>query len=58
MSWPVLLGLAIAALAVPFLLAAARRDNYADNEGMSVEDWRKVWRFLTGRRQRRHPLEP
>ena len=49
-----LLLFALAAIAVPFVLAAFGRDNYGDNEGMSVEDWKKVWAWLTRKGGGRH----
>jgi len=47
----VLLLLACAAIAVPFVLALFGLDNYGDNEGMSVEDWKNIWARLTGKRR-------
>lgn len=44
MSTVVILALACAALAVPFVLAALGRDNYGDDEGTSVGDWKAIWR--------------
>jgi len=34
---------ACAAVAVPFILSIWGLDNYGANEGMSVEDWMKLW---------------
>ena len=35
------------AVLVPLILAAKGRDNYADDEGMSVDDWKRIWAWLT-----------
>ena len=47
-TYQLLFLLACAAAAVPFILALFGRDNYDDNESMSVEDWKKLWSRLTG----------
>lgn len=48
-SYHLLFLLAGAAILVPFILAAMGRDDYADDEGMSVEDWKRIWARLTRR---------
>ena len=48
-TYQLLFLLACAAAAVPFILARFGLDNYGDNEGMSVEDWKKLWSRLTGK---------
>jgi hypothetical protein len=35
------------AVPMPFFLEAIGRGDYADNEGMSVDDWKRSWARLT-----------
>jgi hypothetical protein len=48
-TYQVLILLACAAVAMPFVLATFGRDNYDASEGVSIDDWKRLWARLTGK---------